>query len=1142
MSTTSGSDPLATVDDVLITAELANRPSRTLDHEIESQALGLLAQEMAGNPRNVLQKCAELVMKLCHADSAGISVLEPGRTGDMLRWRAAAGAFAPNLNGTMPRDASPCGTVMERNCVLLFNEAERFFPALQGVEPRIYENLLAPWHVEGKAVGTLWAIKHTAEGRFDAEDARILQSLARFAAAAFQMISALDEATAERSAVRELEKRQSFLLELSDALRPVSEAREVQAMTTRLVGTHLGADRVMYAEVEGKPGAETGTIHAQFVRRPTDGSAPVARFPDHFTFDPFGAHTMEARYRGDPLVVTDVASDPAFGVAERAAWQKADACAAIVAPLSKGGRLVAEFGVHSVGPRDWTSDDVALVQEVAERTWAAAERARAEEALRWGEEKYRTVFESMDEGFLVHEMIRNEAGKVVDYRLLEANPAHQRATGLPPETIGKLGSEFMPEVESDWLELFHRVSTSGVAERIEMYNAPTSRWYNVQVSPVRGHDRIAIVFDDITTRKQAETQLRESEERQTFLLKLSDTIRPYSDPTDIQGETTRLLREQLNAAWCYYVDWDLAKKVGRVLRDSVGEGLPSLAGAHDVSDAPEFLELLTSGKLLTVHDYAGYEQLPTRIRQQFTALGFRSMMAAPFVKGGRLIATLLVGETEVRDWSASEGSLLAEVAERTWAAIERGHAETALRESEERFQQFANASRSALWVRDSETFNFEFVSPSVKDIYGVPPEDLMRDERLLGAVILPEERGEVSERVRRISAGETIAQEYRILRATDRTFRWVRSTGFPLYSETGKVERIGGIAEDVTETKMAVEHQNVLLAELQHRVRNIMAMIRSTAVRSADGATDVEDYKTSLAGRLLALARVQTLLTRQANAGGSLRDILESEIGAQAHSEHQYELTGPDTMLSPKAVEVLTLAFHELSTNALKYGALSVRGGKVTVTWTLFEKHEKPWLAIDWAEDGAPSRPPPTRRGFGTELIEAKIPYELRGSGKTTIEPGGARCHIEFPLREAESILETDAPAPTRLYGGTVDTTGAPDLTGKIVLVVEDDYYVASDTVAALRGAGAEVLGPCPTEEEALRLLEDETPTVVVLDLNLGGGGPRFEIAHKLVKQGTPFVFLTGYDQDVIPHELADIVRLQKPIAFRDVVEAVSKL
>ncbi|WP_286165197.1 GAF domain-containing protein [Arthrobacter sp. TPD3018] len=177
--------------------------------------------------------------------------------------------------------------------------------------------------------------------------------------------------------------------------------------------------------------------------------------------------------------------------------------------------------------------------------------------------------------------------------------------------------------------------------------------------------------------------LRESEERQAFLLKLSDAVRPLAAAADIHGETTRLLRSQLNAGWCYYVDWDLCRKTGLVLRDSVREGLPSLVGSHDVSDAPEFLELLSDGEVHSARDYANYEQLPISIRQNFTALGFRSMMMAPLIKGGRLIATLLVGDTEVRDWSSGEASILVETAERTLAAIERGRAEAALRESRE---------------------------------------------------------------------------------------------------------------------------------------------------------------------------------------------------------------------------------------------------------------------------------------------------------------------------------------------------------------------------------------------------------------------------------------------------------------------------
>lgn len=191
---------------------------------------------------------------------------------------------------------------------------------------------------------------------------------------------------------------------------------------------------------------------------------------------------------------------------------------------------------------------------------------------------------------------------------------------------------------------------------------------------------------DVTAVAAAKVALRESKERQAFLLKLSDAVRPLGDPAEIQGETTRLLREQLNAGWCYYVDWNLDKKLGLVLHDSANEGLPSLAGAHDVSDAPEFLQLQADGTVLNVSDYASFEPLSTGIRQKFVTLGFRSMMAAPLVKESRLIASLIVGDTEIRDWSASEMALLVEVADRTWAAIERARAEDAFRDSDQKFR------------------------------------------------------------------------------------------------------------------------------------------------------------------------------------------------------------------------------------------------------------------------------------------------------------------------------------------------------------------------------------------------------------------------------------------------------------------------
>lgn len=212
------------VDDVLITAELTNRPTRPPDYEAQSEAMLALGDELRINPGNILHKVAELAMKLCRADSAGISVLESAGEREIFRWHAIAGGFAPNLYGSLPRDSSPCGTVVSRNCVLLFNEPDRFYPDLRGVSPRAYESLLAPWPTEGEPKGTLWVVAHTPERRFDYEDARVVQMLARFASAAHHTNLALEGA---RASQKDLEKRveESAYL-LSDTFRALRKEFE----------------------------------------------------------------------------------------------------------------------------------------------------------------------------------------------------------------------------------------------------------------------------------------------------------------------------------------------------------------------------------------------------------------------------------------------------------------------------------------------------------------------------------------------------------------------------------------------------------------------------------------------------------------------------------------------------------------------------------------------------------------------------------------------------------------------------------------------------------------------------------------------------------------------------------------------------
>lgn len=209
---------------VLTTEELERRPARPPDFEAENRALLALARELAQNPDNLLQTLVDTVLGLCHADSAGISIYVPGDGPGAFRWDAVAGQFAQNVGGSIPRDQSPCGAVVDQDAVLLFDRPHRHFTALAGVQPVIVENLLAPFHVDGEPVGTLWAIGHTPERRFDAEDARLLTNLSRFASAGYQLVTALDEATTTRD-----ELEQQVRGRTRDLERELGERRQVEA-------------------------------------------------------------------------------------------------------------------------------------------------------------------------------------------------------------------------------------------------------------------------------------------------------------------------------------------------------------------------------------------------------------------------------------------------------------------------------------------------------------------------------------------------------------------------------------------------------------------------------------------------------------------------------------------------------------------------------------------------------------------------------------------------------------------------------------------------------------------------------------------------------------------------------------------------
>jgi PAS domain S-box-containing protein len=193
------------LESVISTPELKKRPSRSPDYQAESRALSALAQEMANSPQNVLQKLVDVALELTRGQSAGVSILEEEKGRQIFRWHAVAGQWAGYLGGTMLRDASPCGTVLDRNDSLLLFHPERYYPIPSTITPPIVEVLLIPFHVADKPIGTIWAIAHDESLKFDAEDERIMRSLGKFASAAYQTLKRVEALKIEVAEHRETE-------------------------------------------------------------------------------------------------------------------------------------------------------------------------------------------------------------------------------------------------------------------------------------------------------------------------------------------------------------------------------------------------------------------------------------------------------------------------------------------------------------------------------------------------------------------------------------------------------------------------------------------------------------------------------------------------------------------------------------------------------------------------------------------------------------------------------------------------------------------------------------------------------------------------------------------------------------------------
>jgi PAS domain S-box-containing protein len=329
---------------------------------------------------------------------------------------------------------------------------------------------------------------------------------------------------------------------------------------------------------------------------------------------------------------------------------------------------------------------------------------------------------------------------------------------------------------------------------------------------------------------------------------------------------------------------------------------------------------------------------------------------------------------------------------------DREEAEVALRESEERLRGFAEASSDVLWVLDVASRRLEYLSPSFERIWGEPRDTALADLAYWIGRLHPEDRERAAQALERTVAGERVEVEYRILR-NDGTLRWIRDSSFPIRSPDGIVRRAAGLARDITRRKTFEAQQELLLRELGHRVKNTLTTVQSIAQQTLRYAPSPEVFWDRFEDRLLALAKTHDLLTKESWERASLLSLVKQELSPYGKGRHSLK-SSEDVHLAPRAAVALGMTLHELTTNAAKHGALSQSSGKVMLTWSVDASRRR--LHLDWRESGGPAiLTPPTRRGFGSRLLERGIAAELGGTVRVNFAPTGLEAQIEIPLDAA---------------------------------------------------------------------------------------------------------------------------------------------
>ncbi|SFE89100.1 hybrid sensor histidine kinase/response regulator [Spirosoma endophyticum] len=779
---------------------------------------------------------------------------------------------------------------------------------------------------------------------------------------------------------------------------------------------------------------------------------------------------------------------------------------------------------------------------------------------------YRMAFESMNQGFCLLEKVNTPTDTPPDFRYLLTNQAFSQHAGLD-HVVGKTLRQVVPQVEEPILVHYEEVAERGVAVHFETYVSTLDRWIDTHAFRIeaRHPTQIAVLFTDITARKQTEEALRQDEQRQAFLLQLSDELRPLADPVAIQAAGSQMTMTYFGADRSYYCEID-GDEV-HIRQDAYRPDLLSVATRYSLCGMPLFKAFCQAGRPLEVVDTYTTELLDEELRQLCIQLNILACIIVPVIKQGQLVGNFCISQSSPRVWTRLEVDLAQAIAERTWAAVKQARAETALRESETHFRLTIEAAQVATWdwnlVTNEVVWNEEHFR-----LFGMEPRPNPIHPDLFMDHVHPDERDRVSQLLQAAIASRGVFDTEFCARLDDGSERWMSGYGRVVDEGEGRATRMSGVMFDVNKRKRAEDalrqadrRKDEFLALLAHELRNPLATLSNTLQLLE--LTGGQQPKLTLPMALTLMKREVTHLVRLVD---DLLDVSRISQGKVSLSIERLDLV----RLVDEAVEAARMQFIMANQNlnvSLPSGPIYLAGDAARLRQVVINLLHNAfkftpaggqvWLNLDLVADEAVLRVRDTGIGIPSHELGrifdmfAQVDTSLGrsqgglGLGLTLVHElvslhgGWVKAHSAGLNQGSEFVVGLrllEEPKPVIHSAGIYDLS---PLGGHRLMVI-DDNKAAAETLSLLLELEGYTVTTVFSGQEGILVAESFRPTVTLCDismLGLDGYETCRLIRQQPWGQSMILIALTGYgqvDDKRRTKEAGFDHHLVKPVDIRD--------